>query len=62
MTRQTDLVPYPKQHRTLLDALKTGDPHIARETTHAHVMESAKLALAKLPDEGTINVPRGPGR
>jgi DNA-binding GntR family transcriptional regulator len=60
MTKQTDFVPYPVQHHTLLDALKTGDPHVARENTYSHVMESAELALAALPDEGAISVPAGP--
>ena len=56
VTKQTDLVPYPKQHRILLHALATGNPRVARESTFSHVMETAELALAALPNEGAISL------
>jgi len=54
LTKGTSDEPYPGQHRRILDALKTGDPQAARKTMHAHVMDWMELALAGMPDEGTV--------
>ena len=57
VTRRTDYATYPEMHRKLLEALRTGDPHTAQQTVYAHVMESAELALAALPDDGVLSMP-----
>lgn len=57
VTKLWDFVTYPEMHRDLLEALRAGDPHAAQQIVYAHVMESAELALAALPDDGVISVP-----
>ena len=57
VTRRTDYATCPEMHRELLEALRTGDSHTAQQTVYAHVMESAELALAALPDDGVISMP-----
>ena len=61
VTRRTDYATYPEMHRELLEALRTGDPHTAQQTVYAHVMDSAELALAALPDDGALSVSTASG-
>jgi len=58
VTKQTDYVSYPEMHRTLLAALREGDPEIARQTDYSHIMESAEAALAALPLDGDWSIPK----
>lgn len=57
MTRPTDHISYPELHQRLVDALRTRNPLLAQQTARAHVMDSAQLALAALPDDGTLVMP-----
>lgn len=58
LTRPTDHVDYPVQHRTYLVALRSRDPKVARDTVFAHVMSTARLALAAFRDGEPIALPR----
>ncbi len=57
VTKRTDYETYPKTHGDLLSALRTGDPSLVRQTVYSHVMESAELALAAVPDDGVLSIP-----
>ncbi len=56
-TLRTDSDTYPEEHRVVLDAIRTGDPKMAHDRTYDHVMQSAELVLAALPDEGIVALP-----
>ncbi len=56
VTRRTDYETYPDMHHDVLEALRTGDPHIAQQTVYSHVMQSAESALAALPDDGVLSL------
>jgi len=60
VTRSSDHEAYPEMHRGFLDALRAGDPHIAQQTVYSHVMDSAELLLAMVPDESALHVAESP--
>jgi len=51
VTRPTDVVRYPDQHRILLQAIQSQDPERAEQTAIEHVMGTASLALQDVPDD-----------
>ena len=57
VTKRTDYETYQKTHGDLLAALRTGDPQVVQQTVYSHVMESADLALAAVPDDGVLSIP-----
>ena len=54
VTRPSDVVGYPEQHRILLEAICSGDAERAQETGLEHVMSAASLALQGLSDEAEL--------
>jgi DNA-binding GntR family transcriptional regulator len=51
VTQSGDIVRYPEQHRTLLEAICSQDAERARQTAIEHVMSTASLALQGLSDD-----------
>ena len=51
VTRPSDVVRYPEQHRTLLEAICSQDAERAQQTAIEHVMSTASLALQGLSDD-----------
>jgi DNA-binding FadR family transcriptional regulator len=45
VTRPSDVVSYPEQHRTLLEAICSQDLKRAEQTAIKHVVDAALLAL-----------------
>ena len=51
VTRDTDVIGYPRQHQILLDAVRSQDPDLAQQRAIEHVMDTASLALQDLSDD-----------
>ncbi len=60
ITRQTDYVTYPEMHESLLEAFRRRDPDKAHQAVYSHIMDSAKLALAAVPDDGILSIEQRP--
>jgi DNA-binding GntR family transcriptional regulator len=54
VTRPSDVIRYPEQHRTLLEAIYSQDPKRAQQTAIEHVMSVASLALQGLSDDDKV--------
>lgn len=54
VTRPSDVVRYPEQHRTLLEAICSQDAERAQQTAIEHVMTAASLALQGLSDDEEV--------
>jgi len=61
LTKRTDYEIYRKTHGDLVAALRTGDPQIVQQAVYSHVMESADLALAAVPDDDVLSIPQTSG-
>ena len=51
VTQLSDVVSYPQQHQTLLEAICSQDPNLAQQTAIEHVMGTASLALQDVSDD-----------
>jgi len=54
VTRPSDLIRYPEQHQTLLEAICSQDAERAQQTAIEHVMSSAALALQGFSDDAEV--------
>lgn len=54
VTRPSDVVGYPGQHQTLLEALCSHDPERAQRTAVEHVMDPASLALEGIVSDDKV--------
>ena len=54
VTRPSDVVGYPGQHQTLLEALCSHDPERAQRTAIEHVMDPASLALGGIVSDDNV--------
>lgn len=48
ITRPSDIVSYPEQHKILLEAIRSQDPERAQQVAIEHVMSSAMLVLENI--------------
>jgi DNA-binding GntR family transcriptional regulator len=54
VTRPSDVISYPEQHRTLLEAICSQDPERAQQAAIEHVSGSATLTLQGLSDDDKV--------
>ena len=53
---RSDLVPDKVSHRTILDAIRTGDPAAAEEAVRQHILEAGHLLISRM-DGGASDAP-----